>query len=58
MYLIIALLQTYPPVSNSYKLMGTDEEYYHAQQKLKELIAEKDSQYDIHVVRFPFISLI
>lgn len=48
---IFLIFQTYPPVHDNQKLMGCDEEYYNAKQKVKELISEKTSEREfIHVV--------
>lgn len=45
------IFQTYPPMHDNQKLMGCDEEYYNAKQKVKELISEKTSEREfIHVV--------
>ncbi|KFM66263.1 mRNA cap guanine-N7 methyltransferase, partial [Stegodyphus mimosarum] len=40
-------LETYPPFGRSQKLMGCDDEYYHAEQKVKSLL--KDHDQSVHV---------
>lgn len=52
------VFQTYPPFSNSAPLMGGDDEYIFAEQRVKELMTEKETpekddkdSRQIHVVR-------